>query len=525
MDNIKTLLKLEYANYRSSATSKVKRNIVASVLKVVLSIILSYAVVYFIWVLGVEGDTYKYLSMIIAFVQIALLIYACSHIIKNIYYLSDKNQLAYLPISRWQIYLSKLIVCLCKTYSLAVVLMLPIVVWFGIIFKLSVAFYFISIIVIVIIPLLPMAGAILISIPSMYVLQNLRRFPIVNLLISVAITVIGFYLYSRVVFNIADIVILKNGKTNLVVQIANMFSLAYLPNTWASKFMLATSWFKNFALFFISSLLLFGGSVAIGACSYNYFFVKSLAQKSFIKRLKTTNKKRNAFWAFFVLELKETFRSINYSYTYFGMAVAMPYMVWICNSFIIKFAIENLGSQIIFGTSLFVVLVFVSIICSPSAAFISKEGDNIWILKTNPYGLKTPLYAKSLVGAMSCAISIFATTIVLIVLKHVSILQALAIMLIAFIFMTGVVSLGLFINILRPNIFKLNHQNNSNILLLILFSFIISLIVGIFSIVYCLFYPVYLVTLVSLAIVICFSIITVSLLLTNANRLAYKVEV
>ena len=122
MDNIKTLLKLEYANYRSKATSKIKSNIAAFILKVLLSIMLSYVVVYFIWVLGTERDTYKYLALIIAFVQIALLTYACSHIIKNIYYLSDKNQLAYLPISRWQIYLSKLIVCLCKIYSLTIVL-------------------------------------------------------------------------------------------------------------------------------------------------------------------------------------------------------------------------------------------------------------------------------------------------------------------------------------------------------------------------------------------------------------------
>ncbi len=525
MDNIKTLLKLEYVTQRKNIENKLTSHIVAFVLKVLLSIMLSWVVIYFVWTMGVERDAYKYLSMLISFVQIVLLLYAASYIVKNIYFLLDKNQLAYLPISRWQIYVSKLIVCLCKTYSLAIILMLPVIVWFGIIFKLAVSFYFIGIVVVMLLPLLPMAVAMLVAIPAMYVSQYAKIFPIINLLISVSITIIGFYLYSKVVFNIADIVLLKNNKTNIIIQIANAFSSAFMPSSWASKFMVAASWFKNFTLFFVVSLVLFCGSVFVGAYSYNYFFVKSLAQKNISKKIKSINKKRNAFWAFFVLELKETFRSANYSYTYFGLSVAMPYMVWICNSFIIKFAVEKLGSQIIFGTSLFVILVFVAMICSPSAAFISKEGDNIWILKTNPYGLKTPLYAKSSVGIMSCLVAMLVTTIVLIALKYVSVLQAFAILFVGLIFMVGVVSLGLFINMLRPNIFKNNTQNNSNVLTLVFVSFIISLIVGVFAIVYCLFQPVYLVTLVSLAIVICFALTTTTLLLTNTTKLSYKVEV
>ena len=125
----------------------------------------------------------------------------------------------------------------------------------------------------------------------------------------------------------------------------------------------------------------------------------------------------------------------------------------------------------------------------------------------------------------SCAVAITATVIMALVMGYITVLQGLFIALIALLYMLGVVFLGLFINLARPNIFSKNYQNNSNMLLLLAITFIISVCIGIFSIIYCLIDTTAFVILIASIISIVFAIGAFVLLKTTYKKLYEKMEV
>ena len=525
MDNIKTLIGLEYKRYKNVSTKKLAGEILSYIGQALFVFMFAFIIVGFFYLSGKRSDANNYLSLIISIIQVILLIHMVSSMIKTVYLNLDKSLLAFLPVSKWEIYTAKLLVCIFKTYILNFILSIPTLILFGIFFNMNALFYVIGIISTLLIPLIPIALSMLTAVPIMYAYNWLKNQNLLNLIISIALTIGGFYLYSRLIFNIADIVLLKYKTSNILIDFANVFKSEYFPSTWFSSAIISTSNLKYFLYILgvsVGSVTLF---YLLGAYSYNRYFINSLITRTFARTIKTTNKKRNPLLSYFVMEVKEIFRSASYSFTYFGMAVAMPLMVLICNSFIVKFAIEKLGHQIIFGTTLLVVLVFVAMICSPSATFISKEGESFWILKTNPVGIKLPLIAKSLVGIMSCTISLLITSIVIVAFKYVTIVEGLAIFGMGIVFMFGVISLGLFINLLRPNIFTTNYHNHSNMATLMIAGFLLSLIIGVGAIILCLIQPISFVLTVSFAALIVFTAICMTVLFTNYSRLYYKAEV
>lgn len=527
MNGIKTLLNLEFTLSRNTNENKRKKNklfFLSYVSTFLFALIFAFIFVGTFYYIG-SGDIRGQLSLFISVIQIILLLYSLSSLIKKVFQSLDKALLSYLPVSRWQIFTAKTLFVFHKTFLLNITISLPTLIMFAVFSRLSVYFYFMSLIAVVLMPLLPFGLALLISTPMMYVQNWLKNRNLLNLLISIVITIIGFYLYSKLIFTIADIIFLKKMDSgNLLTDIAKVFSSMVFPSMWLTNILMPHKVIINIALFVLSSLLTFALGFGLGAISYNRIFVRSMIEKAYARHIKTKGKPRKPFAAFFVMEFKELFRSSNYSYTYFGMAVAMPIMVWICDRFIVNFAIERIGNDMLFGTTLLVVLVFISMICSPTASFISKEGDSFWIIKSNPRGITTPLFAKSLVGVMAAALALFATLIVLVACKFIGLMYGLVIFGLAVLYMFGLIALGLFINLLKPNLFKGHHENNFNMVVLLFISFVLSVAIGVLAIIFTFKVSIAFAMLICLGVIGVFSIITTVLLFTTYRELYRRIE-
>lgn len=527
MGNIKTLLKLEYTALKNKNIDKMKkRNYIFSfITSFLLVLVFSFLFVGVFYLIGDKNEKLNYLSFILMVIQVIIFFSAISNIIKTVYLTFDKTMLSYLPVSKWEIYIAKLLICAFKNFVLAITLTLPTLFVFGIFYDLVFIYFVISIFVSLFIMILPFSLATIVSMPIMFVYNWLKNKNIVSLISSIAIIVGLFYLYSKLVFNIADIILLNSKKTNILISFANVFESHFFPSTWIAKALLVDSFWAFFILFVIVSLFVLTLSILVGISTYENIFVNMMIEKNVARTLKSNNKKQHPFLAFFKMELKETIRSSNYSFTYFGMSIAMPIMVLICNNFIVEFAIEKLGHTIIFGTTLLVVLIFVSMICSPTAAFISKEGESFWILKTNPLGIKYPLLAKSLVGVLSCFVGLVLSFVVLIAFKFVTVSQAFAIIMIATIFMVGIIALGMYFNLRKPNIFEKNYQNNSNVINLMLVGFLISIIIGIMAMIISFYRSIVFIILMIVFILTVLSILAIVLLFASYKKLYSKMEV
>jgi len=528
LNSIKTLLKLEFTLNKNLNANKQKKNklfFFSYVFTFVFMLLISFVFLGGFYFIGGE-DKLGQLSLFITIMQVILFFYALSNILKRIFNSKDKPLLAYLPVSKWHIYMAKSIYILFKTYILNFTIFLPTLIIFAILYKMNVTFYLLTIFVILFLPLLPFGLALIVSTPMMYVQNWLKNKNVLNLILSIILTVIGFYFYSKVIFAIADIVFLeKVDSGNLLINIANVFTSIYFPSTWFANVLLIKNILFSLLAILLFSILTFVGGYALGSLSYNKIFNDYMVQKTYARHIKTTNKVKKPFLAFFLMEFKELFRSSAYSYTYFGMAVAMPIMVWICNKFMLSFAVERIGENMVFGTTLLVVLVFISMICSPTASFISKEGESFWIIKTNPKGITTPLFAKSLVGVLASTFALISTFIILIAFRFITVVYGVVILAIAILYMIGLIALGLFINLLKPNLFKGNQENNFNMVILLLISFVISIALGVVAIILTFGYSITLAITTCMLSVVVFAIAMLILLLTTYSKLYRRIEV
>lgn len=528
MDSIKTLFNLEFTLNRNANDNRRKKNKTLYFLSYIgtflFMLLFSFIFMGAFYFMG-GGDVKGELSLFITVMQVIVFFNALSGIIKKAFQSKDKVLLSFLPVAKWEIYTAKILMVFLNTFLLSISLNLPMFIMFGIMFGMGVPYYFLAILMTALLPLLPFGLALIVATPMMYIQNWLKNRNIINLILSIIITVVGFYLYSKVIFSIADNIFLKKESSgNLLIDIANVFLSMAFPSTWIANIMMLENMFVSVILFLFTTVLFVALGYIVGAFSYRNIFTNYMIEKNYARHMTTKNRVKNPFAAFFIMEFKELFRSSNYSYTYFGMAVAMPIMVWICNKFIINFAVERIGEAIIFGTTLLVVLVFISMICSPTASFISKEGESFWIIKTNPHGISIPLFAKSLVGVIAASFAMVTTLIVLVAFKFVWLPFALVIFAIAIVYMLGLIALGLIINLLKPNLFSANQENPSNMLLLMVISFTLALLMGILCIFLTFTMGMDVAMLGCLLIAAVFSAITIPVLFATHKKLYRRIE-
>lgn len=528
MKNILNLVKLEFMMDRKS--DKKSKTFLSQILSyfliIVFSTLFSLFFIYAFKFIGNDSLVLGQLSFVLLVVMIILLFYSLQILMKRVFFFEKKDTLAYFPIEKSKIYYAKLVYCFLKTELLNITLTIPALIVFMVLYKFGFITYLLSIFATIIVPLFPFALANMISIPVMFILNFFKNKNILSLIFTIITVLILFYFYMEIVFAIADILLTEGGHvTNLLDSIIDFCEYRYLPSTFLACVILKSKALINLFWYMGISLIILVLGVLIGTISYKNIFISNMSEKIGQKHIKSTTKKRSAFVAYLVLEIKELFRKSNMLFTYVGMSVAMPFMVVYCNKFIIDFAVKKIGSSIITGTTLLVVLLFVSIICSPVSLFISKEGDKFWILKTNPNGIKIPLFAKSLVGICFSGLASVVSVIIVCIVGYVKWTEGIIILGIAIVYTFSLVSFGLSLNLAMPNIFHSEKENTLNMAIMMLIGFIISATLGIFAIIKSFSMETLNILLVCLGIVGILATVGLVTLFTQYKRLYLKMEV
>lgn len=525
--NILQLIKLEY-RLRQKPSERVS-GIIKTILSYLLVVFCSAGVTYmlgFMFQLVASQNVSQNFSLIIFIIQAILFIYSLTSLVKVVFLFRKKDMLAYLPVTKNAIYYSKVIVCFINTFVISSLMLLSSSIVFGIMFNMGVNFYLINLLLIFLVPLLPFGLANLILIPTMYVYNFINNKIFLKLCLIVVVLLVGFYFYMAFVFEFAGLLLSGDALgVNIIEKLITLCSNIYLPNYWISCLAFGVSFWINLVKILLSSISIMVIGLLIGSLSYKNIFNNNLIEKGVSKTINSKTTQRSAFGAYYMLEIKDLFRKSNLLFTYVGMSVAMPVMVYFCNKFLLQFATQKIGNNIVAGTTLFVVLVFVAIICSSTATFISKEGDNFWILKTNPNGIKVPLLAKSCVGITFLGASLIVTIVICMCAKYCSVISGIFIFLTAISFIVGLTCLGLTLNLRWPNIFHAEKENTTNMALLLCFGFLIAIALGIFAIVGSFYLSNIFVLLICFGVAVVFAVITIVILFTQYKRLYAKMEV
>lgn len=101
-------------------------------------------------------------------------------------------------------------------------------------------------------------------------------------------------------------------------------------------------------------------------------------------------------------------RSFNYSFQYLAMACAAPFMVFFCNRLAANMGTKSVGTGIMPGLTLMVIIIFVTIIVSFASTSISREGNCFYFTKIIPVSyakqVLTKFFLYSIVAIISVAL-------------------------------------------------------------------------------------------------------------------------
>lgn len=528
MQNILTIIKLEFMLNRKS-DNKFK-NVLAFLIPLLciflFSALVSAAVVICLMFFSSSTDVFGELSFIMAIITVIIFSYSLTLQIKSVFLFKQKEIMAYLPVSKKEIYIAKLCACFIKTAILNVAITLPSLIMFGIINKMATPFYFIAFAVTLLMTFLPFGFAGIVAIPFVYICNFLKNKLIIRLFAIVLLMLAAFYVYMQVIFELANIWLLKNSDSaDIIYTIVEFCKKSFLPSSWASSIILQNNAKLSILYLLLGSVFICGILLLVGTFTYTTVFEITLIEKNLAKVIVTKTKAKSVFSAYFNFEIKDLFRRSDLLFTYVGMAIIMPFMVYFCDKFIVRFAVEKLGSTIVIGVTMLVVLIFVSIICSPSASLISKEGDGFWILKTNPNGIAVPMMAKALVTVCFSGSSLLITVATVCFSGIIDYVYGVQIFLIALIYMGGLITFGLLLNLAKPNVFYDYKENVSNVSVHLCTSLIFSLIVSVFAIIESFTFSIQTVLLYCLLFIGVLAAILIILLVLLHKRLYARMEI
>lgn len=373
---------------------------------------MSYGYIY----MGLADILPAYLIMIISLIILMFSIFKAGDIIfqKNSY-----DMLVSLPVKNSTIMISRFVRLYVENILLAVTVMLPAIVVFGIMEKPAWSFYVIGMIVVLFIPLVPITISVFVGALIKAISSRSKHKNLVSVLLSVALVMglmVGGIRFSVLAENI-DINELKN-LLNMILDVINRI---YPPAIWLGNAMFAGDFVACFGCVCAGLVVM---CLVIGIVSANYawvcdgIFSTSARHDYQMKDLKSSH----MLVALYKREFKRYFASSVYV-TNTIISPVMGMLFAVAMFFVTPEQLENMAvdfyaqSGVMLQIRSILPMALATVFCMMpiTAISISMEGKQWWIIKTLPISAKHLLDSKLLMNLSiltpCCTISVIMVAI------------------------------------------------------------------------------------------------------------------
>lgn len=385
----------------------------------------------------------EFLTILFATTQGVALVFGMTNVLKHLYMSKDNELLIVFPVTFNQLYLSKILILYISELIFNLVYITPILLVIGTIGlnagALSVIYFIGVLMMIPILPILPLAIAVIISIPSMYIIKFFRKRQLFASIVIIALVIVAFFLYMKIVptitgaFNIADKQLETGFKVNYgIKRIGSKIPLYYL----LSKSFLNASNLYYPVLWFVGSLGLFTlCTIAIKPFYRNIVLINN--ESTQIKGKKKAFKTRSVFSELLLTQFRLLFRSPSYVFEYLLFPLLMPIITITYDKLLFSIVVNQMGQALIVASHVLVVGIIAFISNAISSTAISRDGGMIYFVKSSPVGFYKQTIVKILFNAIITFSAILLTAILCLILKIASPSVILLTALVVFIFSIG----------------------------------------------------------------------------------------
>lgn len=477
--------------------------------------------------------------------QLIILIFGIFYIISSFYFSKDMNILIPLPIKPSQLIAAKFITILINEYLVALPLLLPAIIIYGVSIKVGVGYWFKGVVLVLAAPILPLLiAAIFVVILMRFV--NLRKNKDLLMILG---SLIG--LFAALGINLFVQQIPEGSEEEFIANliqsqegIIRAINSKFPPSLWATLG-LAKSGLEGlgyFILFIGVSIILFAVLMRLGNRIFYRGFISGQEVRRKGKAISSQQlkaqvaKSTSPIVALFKKEWKLFIRTPIYVMNGLAGILIAPLFMLLplftqeeeMTSLISQLKNPELGFAVTLGT-LAVALFMVSLNIVASTA-ISREGSLFWISKIIPISPREQVLAKLLHSTVLSLIGVFVIIAIVQFLIGLSILRILALIILGAIGSFMLNTMTLIIDVLRPKLEWNDPQEaikqNINALLSMLLSLIsLALLAGITVILILVKAPEWLTYLILAIIMGVIAIISLYLLFVLAKQQYTRIEI
>lgn len=468
------LVAIQYRDKIDTSWTKSIKTIIQKVVFSVLKFVVIFVVVALM--LRVVSVLFMISKQIMDFFMIFLGVYSILNLIsvtvglvKSLYHAEDNKVLATYPISSTKLFLSKIIVFELFELKKSFDILLPISLGFifagvqkGVIPNIVLVWSILPLFLIITVTVL--VGALL-SIPALFIYNFLKKYPIIQGILVVAITsavVIGIVSIINLIPESIDLHVsygvIKTGIENfsrIFSQYVYPISYAYkaivgesIENILMNKLTLLT--FARFLIILGSAGILFGLVFLIIKPFYFGMMTKTFEfNKDKVDDIRK-NKKREKHWAIIVKEIKLTLRDFDISGSYLIVYIAVPIMLLFIDKVFAAMSTNSRGDFMIAAFN--VLLIMLPLLASSTviSTVYSREGRTAYLKKTKPIKPYFPLTAKLLFNLIFVIPSIIVSSYVFVKFTKQDTLCAVLLAITIFGFQYGHIFYSASLDIMNP---------------------------------------------------------------------------
>ena len=401
--------------------------------------------------------TYICLSLFIMLISVFIILQGFFKAQGILFECKDNDLLFSLPIKKEKIFLARLLKFLIFQYIYVLLIFLPALVVYSYFEQPNISFYFISLIMFILIPIIPTIIASVIGYAVKGLSVNFKNKKRIQTIISIIFFVIIYYFSFSMENSVNSIV-------NKAPMINKIITKLYFPiNAYMSlinKFDILV--FIKLILFNIIPLIFF---VYLGSIYYYKIISKSAITKTNKKTKKYKNsniKVRNKMVSLIRKEFKYYFSSPVYIInTLFGIVLMLIMTIYFCSnaqSFVnlinsdaqesISLATITKYAPVIY----FEMVIFISFMTSITSSSISLEGKKIDIIKSLPISEKNIIFSKILFSLIIVIPLMLISDLIFLIFFQVKLIDSILIIIATIIAPTLSAMIGILINLKYPKL-------------------------------------------------------------------------
>lgn len=400
---------------------------------------------FFIIMLRVSTPFYKldlektYITFVIALLFIISLIYQTLEILKHFHYDKEHDLYAKLPVPDWKIKMAKSLYIIGKQLVLVVIYFGFFVFPFFIVSSYEPIYYIKLLITALIFTPIPFLGAVILSIPTFFVINILKRHVTIALGAVVATLGVFYYFYTNFIEVVIHLINNSGGFINeeQLTRIKESTNIFLVSNQFYT--IISQNNFGTFLLYLLVAVLIFAALAVIA-----YFLLLILSPKlrqmrsgkQKLYRVKKVNKYHPVI-AIIKKELKTIMRNSDYAFQVIVINALMPLFMIMTVRVTAKLGAESVGILIVPGVALLTTLIFILLSSNFQSNLISSEHEAHYIGLIVPIKYRHYLFIRIIMPIVLNTIMMTVGLVILTVTKYLTIGQFFLILGISFFFLLG----------------------------------------------------------------------------------------